>query len=145
MVGDNNSWLQIVDVFVVWSFQMILVVVVDFLILRVVWVHIDSSIIIIFSLQILFMQEYHLKISRNKFIITVLMTIALICYFRFFLHFLKHFAKQRPTNVKNIAVPINMHLIFLWYLLPYIWLPSICLYQLFLFTYGCKYVGCPLN
>jgi hypothetical protein len=36
MVGDNNSWLQIVDVFVVWSFQMILVVVVDFLILRVV-------------------------------------------------------------------------------------------------------------
>jgi hypothetical protein len=35
MVGDNNSWLQIVDVFVVWSFQMIIVVV-DFLILRVV-------------------------------------------------------------------------------------------------------------
>jgi hypothetical protein len=36
MVGDNNSWLQIVDVFVVWSFQMILVVAVNFLILRVV-------------------------------------------------------------------------------------------------------------
>ena len=34
MVGDNKSWLQIVDVFVVWPFKMILVV--DFLILRVV-------------------------------------------------------------------------------------------------------------
>jgi hypothetical protein len=31
MVGDNNSWQQIVVVFVVWSFKMILVV--DFLFL----------------------------------------------------------------------------------------------------------------